>query len=61
MSCDTCGGLGHVCIDDLCHSGDCMHGDADCPECFGDPDYGYDEDEEADMVLGQERDEVGRD
>jgi hypothetical protein len=37
-----------------------MHGDADCPECFGDPDYGYDEDDEADMVLHQERDEVDR-
>lgn len=37
--CNLCGGTGiySTCIDDLCHGGECIHGDDDtCPECGGD-------------------------
>jgi hypothetical protein len=45
--CETCGGSGHVCCDDICvGSGECMHGDAVCPECYGDPDYGWDDNDD---------------
>jgi hypothetical protein len=38
-NCPTCGGLGVVCIDDMCRGiGECIHGDGACPTCFGDPD-----------------------
>lgn len=37
--CYTCGGSGiySTCPDDLCHGGECIHGDDDtCPDCGGD-------------------------
>ena len=65
MSCPRCGGVGHICIDDMCiGSGECIHGDADCPVCFGDIDYDagplYDERDEADARQQQEQDEADR-
>lgn len=73
MSCPRCGGIGHICIDDMCiGSGECIHGDADCPVCFGDIDYDdgplynddpsplYDADDEADMRQQQALDEGER-
>jgi hypothetical protein len=36
--CNTCGGTGvfSMCIDDLCHGGECIHGDdSTCPDCDG--------------------------
>jgi hypothetical protein len=36
--CPTCGGIGVVCIDDMCRgAGYCIHGDGDCPTCGGEP------------------------
>jgi hypothetical protein len=42
--CPTCGGIGVVCIDDMCRgAGYCVHGDGDCPTCGGEP---YEDDDE---------------
>jgi hypothetical protein len=38
MDCPTCGGIGVVCIDDICRGlGECIHGDGMCPTCGGEP------------------------
>ena len=58
MSCPMCDGRGHVCIDDVCRAGDCIHGDSTCPTCYGDPDYedeSFDDDDNSD-----EMDDAGR-
>lgn len=37
MTCPRCGGLGVICIDDMCRGcGECIHGDGTCSECGGD-------------------------
>ena len=57
MPCGQCGGRGHVCIDDICQSGECIHGDSVCPTCGGDPDYGEEEDDEDYETWRQSEDE----
>lgn len=60
--CPTCGGLGVVCIDDMCRgAGECIHGDGDCPTCGGDglvDDAGVPEfddyDDEEDLSIWRE-------
>jgi hypothetical protein len=71
VSCPRCGGIGHICIDDMCiGSGECIHGDSDCPVCFGDMDYDdgplyndgqfYDAEDAADESQQIEADEAER-